>query len=172
VCFVEANRQSLQPWYLTTFGVAEQLYYALSVWEAQEELEITSVSLPFFQQFSPKITTGNYSSSSDDTFASIIESVRAFADGFIAVAATYTPADGSLTEQYSKVDGTPTSAVHLTWSYASALTAFAARNGTKVNSWGAKGLSVPKVCEGNLGPQANVTFNVVADTFWGREAFL
>jgi glucoamylase len=72
-----------------------------------------------------------------------------------------------MTEQFSKTDGTPLSAVHLTWSYASALTVFAARKGNGVPSWGAKGLVVPDVCKTNLGPQVTVTFNVEMYSKWG-----
>jgi hypothetical protein len=102
-------------------------------------------------------------------FGTITDAIEAFADGFIAINAQYTPEDGSLSEQYAKTDGTPVSAVHLTWSYASALTAFAARRGNgTVHGWGAKGLVMPSgVCHGHLGPHVTVTFNVEKDTVWG-----
>lgn len=61
----------------------------------------------------------------------------------------------------------PLSAVHLTWSYASVSTAFAARNGTLSKSWGAKGLKVPELCQSNSGPVVEATFNVVAETVFG-----
>jgi glucoamylase len=57
----------------------------------------------------------------------------------------------------------------LTWSYASALTAFAARNGTVPASWGASGLQVPSACLAYAGPTVPVTFNVVAYTQYGGE---
>ena len=81
--------------------------------------------------------------------------------------AKYTPKDGSLAEQYHRDDGRPLSAADLTWSYASALTAFAARNGTFPRSWGAKGLVVSSVCHANPGPTVQATFNVVAHTQYG-----
>lgn len=59
------------------------------------------------------------------------------------------------------------SAVDLTWSYASALTAFAARQGTIPTSWGAGGLVVPSSCSPNPGPTVQVTFNVAATTQFG-----
>ena len=84
--------------------------------------------------------------------------------------AKYTPKDGSLAEQFNRNDGKPLSAVDLTWSYAAALTAFAARNGTVLPaSWGAKGLVVPAVCQRYDGPTAQVTFRVIAYTVWGGE---
>jgi glucoamylase len=160
-----------QPWYLTTFGVAEQLYHSLNVWNAQGSLEITPVSLSFFRQFSPSVGEGKYvATSRDRTFETLTRAIRIFADDFIAVNARYTPSDGALAEQYSKKDGSPLSAAHLTWSYASSLTAFAARKGTEVKSWGAKGLVVPRVCVGNPGPQVTMIFNVEANTRFGGEA--
>ncbi|RDB14710.1 hypothetical protein Hypma_016313 [Hypsizygus marmoreus] len=159
------------PWYLTTAAVAEQLYDALTVWKNQGSLTVTNISLAFFRQFLPSITTGTYASSTS-TYTTLVNAIKNHADGFLAINAKYTPADGSLAEQYSKTNGTPLSAVHLTWSYASALTAFAARQGTLSASWGAKGLQVPTVCEGNLGPIVKVTFNVVATTVFGENIFL
>ncbi|TFY76736.1 hypothetical protein EWM64_g7278, partial [Hericium alpestre] len=132
------------PWYLTTLAVAEQLYDALTTWTAVGSLNVTDVSLAFFRQFAPSIATGIYASDTD-TYTALIPAIKDFADGFIAVVAEYTPADGSLSEQYSRSDGRPVSAVDLTWSYASALTAFEARAGIVTKSWGAKGLTVPSV---------------------------
>jgi glucoamylase len=158
---------NLQPWYLTTFAVAEQLYDALIVWGRQGSLTITDLSLPFFQQFGT-VSPGTYPSSSS-TFTNLTSSIRTFADGFLAINANYTPSNGGLAEQFSKNDGVPLSALDLTWSYASALTAFAARNGTVPASWGASGLSVPSVCQSYSGPLVAVTFNVLAYTDWGGE---
>ena len=129
------------------------------------------MSLPFFQTFDASITTGTYSSSST-AYATLTSAIRNYADGFIAIAAKYTPSNGGLSEQFSKDDGSPLSAVDLTWSYASALTVFEARNGTAFPSWGAKGLSIPNKCltqSGGSGNTVPVTFNVEATTVFGGE---
>ena len=146
--------------------MAEQLYDALIVWRAESCLTVTNISLAFFQQFLPLLAVGTYSSSST-TYTTLINAVKNYADGFLVINAKYTPADGSMAEQFSRKDGTPLSAAHLTWSYASTLSAFAARNGSVSPSWGAKGLKVPTVCESNAGPMVKATFNVVAITRWG-----
>lgn len=157
----------IQPWYLATAAVAEQLYDALIVWKQQGSLTITSTSLAFFQQFSSSVSTGTFPSSTS-TFTTITSAVQIFADGFLAINAKYTPPNGGLSEQYDKNTGSPLSAADLTWSYASALTAFAARKGLTFASWGAKGLIVPSgACEPNAGPTVQVTFNVVATTQFG-----
>lgn len=159
-----------QPWYLTTLAVAEQLYDAITVWNAQGSLNVTSLSQPFFALFQSDIAVGTYSSSSS-TFTSLVSSIKTFADGFVSVVAKYTPSNGGLAEQYSRSDGTPTSAVDLTWSYAAALTAFAARDGFVPASWGAAGLTVPSTCStgggAGSGSTVAVTFNVQATTVFG-----
>ncbi|KAI0090795.1 Six-hairpin glycosidase-like protein [Irpex rosettiformis] len=133
------------PWYLSGFAVAEQLYDALIVWNAEGFLDVTPTSLAFFQQFSDDVDIGTYADSTP-TFKLLTNAVKSFADGFIEVNAKYTPPDGSLAEQFDRNNGTPTSATDLTWSYAAALTAFAARDGFSSPSWGAKGLNVPGGC--------------------------
>jgi hypothetical protein len=154
------------PWYLSVFAVAEQLYDALIVWRAQGSLEVTSTSLAFFRQFSSSVAVGTYASSTS-TFQTLTSAIQTYADGFIAINAKFTPSNGGLSEQFDKNSGTPLSAVDLTWSYASALTAFAARNGFSSPSWGAKGLTVPSACSSNSGPTVAVTFNVQATTTFG-----
>ena len=131
----------LQPWYIATFAVAEQLYDALVTWRSIGSIQVTDTSLAFFQQFSAGIATGTYSSDNPQ-FDQLISAINSFADGFVAIAAKYTPSSGGLSEQYDKNNGVPVSAYDLTWSYASVLTAGASRSGTVPESWGANGLSV------------------------------
>ena len=159
----------IQPWYLSTFAVAEQLYDALIVWEQQQEITVTATSLAFFRQFISKITVGSYAGSTS-TYSTLITAIKDFADGFVLLNAKYTPSDGGLAEQYTRNNGSPLSAKDLTWSYASALTAFAARDGYKPSPWGAAGLVVPSVCSFNPGPTASVTFTVEAFTNPGGES--
>jgi glucoamylase len=129
-------------------------------------LTITDTSLAFFKQFSSSITTGTYLSSGS-TFQSLTSAIKTYADGFVLINAKYTPTDGALAEQYHRNVGTPLSARDLTWSYASALTAFDSRKGVGPPSWGAKGVQVPSVCLPNPGPQVLVTFKVLAYTTFG-----
>ncbi|TFL07038.1 glucoamylase [Pterulicium gracile] len=163
------------PWYLTTLAVAEQLYDALIVWKRQGSLQVTATSLPFFRTFSSGVTAGSYASNTA-TFTTLTTAVKTFADGFVSVVEKYTPANGALAEQYSRSNGTPLSATDLTWSYASALTAFAARDGYIPSSWGAAGLAVPATCERNTGGGGGntvaVTFRAQATTVFGENIFI
>jgi len=159
------------PWYLCTFAVAEQLYDALIVWDQEQNVNVTNTSLAFFRQFIPTLTTGSYAASTS-TYSTLVTSVKDFADGFVLINAEYTPSDGGLAEQYTRSGGSPLSARDLTWSYASALTAFAARDGFIPPSWGASGLTVPSSCTPNPGPTVSVSFNVQATTVIGENVFL
>lgn len=160
-----------QPWYLTTAAVAEQLYDAIIVWKAEKKIAVTDISLAFFRQFSPSLTTGTYASDTA-TYTALLDAVTAFADGFIDVIAKYTPADGALSEQYHRNNGAQLSAKDLTWSYAAILTANAAREGHAQPSWGAADVSAPSTCGTNQGPTVSVTFNVRAETVWGENIFI
>jgi glucoamylase len=159
------------PWYLSTFAVAEQLYDALLTWESVRSLNVTDISLGFFSQFLPDIDPGTYLSNSSQ-YSNLTSAIKAFADDFVQIAANYTPSDGGLAEQFDKSSGHPLSAADLTWSYASVLTLNDSYAGVKPAGWGAKGLVVPSVCVPNPGPQVNATFNVNATTFFGENIYL
>ncbi|OJD26724.1 hypothetical protein ACJ73_01894 [Blastomyces percursus] len=123
------------PWYLSTFAAAEQLFDALYQWKRLGSISITDISLPFFKDIYGSAVVGTYQSSSA-TFMSIIS------------AQAYTPDSGSLAEQFSQDDGTPLSAADLTWSYASFLTAIARRNASVPDPWGQTAASsIPKTCQ-------------------------
>ena len=151
---------------MTTFAAAEQLYDALTVWKDLRAINVTSTSLPFFQQFLPSITTGTYTSETP-VYASLTSVIRNYADEFIEVAAKYTPSNGALAEQYNRDTGVPLSAKDLTWSYAALLTANAARNGFAQQSWSASELVMPDECSGASIPNVAVTFKVGATTTFG-----
>ncbi|KAM5341263.1 hypothetical protein ACJ41O_015372 [Fusarium nematophilum] len=148
------------PWYLTTLAAAEQLYSAIYQWEKQGYVAVNQVSLPFFRDLLPNISTSTYSKNSR-TFKAIIKAVHSYADGFVGVVRTYTPRDGSLAEQFDKTTGSPKSAVHLTWSYASFLGATERRAGIVSPSWGeSRANAVPPVCERASACDSTMTFNV------------
>ena len=147
------------PWYINTAAAAEQLYDALHQWNKIGSITVTSTSLAFFKDLMPSITTGTYASSTS-TYSSLITAVREYADGYMAILETYTPSGGALAEQFSRSNGQPLSAVDLTWSYASFLTAIARRNGQVPASWGEPSAnSVPSSCSGQTanGPYATAT---------------
>ncbi|KAL1838780.1 hypothetical protein VTJ49DRAFT_2208 [Mycothermus thermophilus] len=124
------------PWYLANFAAAEQLYDAIYVWDKQGKIDVTSLSLAFFRDLVPSIQTGTYAKGSS-TYKTIVDAVFAYADGFIEVAAKYTPSNGAMAEQYDRNNGSPLSAADLTWSYAAFLGATNRRAGIVPAGWGA-----------------------------------
>lgn len=174
------------PWFLCTLGAAEQLYDALYQWSRQGKVEVTDVSLRFFQSLDNSIQKGSFPSGTS-RYTSIVNTVKTYADGFVDVAVssltpTSQPANhadpnanpknkrshamtnGSMAEQFSKYDGFQLSARDLTWSYAALLTAAMRRNSTFPAPWGeASATSVPSVCSGS---SASGTYSSVTNTAW------
>ncbi|KAK4986594.1 hypothetical protein LTR50_005204 [Elasticomyces elasticus] len=68
-------------------------------------------------------------------FNDILLAMTNYADGFVKVIETYTPANGSLSEQFNRTSGQPLSAYDLTWSYASFVTMSQRRAGQFPASW-------------------------------------
>lgn len=134
---------------------------------------------------------GTYASSSP-TFTTLTTAIKTYADGYVGIIETYTPSNGSLAEQFSRSNGSPLSAVDLTWSYASFLTAVARRSGQMPASWGELNANtVPSTCSATSAqgtystPTATaplppcttvssvaITFNVAEDTTFGETILL
>ncbi|PYH95467.1 histidine-tagged glucoamylase [Aspergillus ellipticus CBS 707.79] len=151
------------PWFLCTLAAAEQLYDALYQWDKQGSLEVTDVSLSFFQALYSSAATGTYSSSST-TYTSIVDAVKTYADGFVTFVETHAASNGSLSEQYSKTDGLELSARDLTWSYAALLTANNRRNSVVPAAWGeTSASSVPATC---VSTSATGTYSSVTIASW------
>lgn len=63
------------PWYLSNFASAEQLYDALAQWNTLGFITVDSVNLAFFQDLVPATATGTYPSDSA-TFTSLTTAVK------------------------------------------------------------------------------------------------
>ncbi|GKT62133.1 glucoamylase P [Colletotrichum tofieldiae] len=180
------------PWYLITLGAAEFLYDAIAQWNAQSQIKVDATSLPFFTDLYPSVKEGTYQKCSNisGAYASITSAVQAYADSFVEVAQKYTPANGSLAEQFNKATGTPLSARDLTWSYASFITMAERRAGLYPPSWvptsaevpatcaasSTTGLYVPAIAAGapNVTGSCTVpiTFLVNATTYYGEDLYV
>ncbi|KAK1761126.1 Glucoamylase [Echria macrotheca] len=136
------------PWYLATLAAAEQLYDAIIVWKQQGSITVNSLSLPFFRDLVPSVSTGTYGSSSS-TYTSIINAVQTYADGFMSIVDARKGPGGALPEQFDRNTGAPIAAPHLTWSYSAFLTAAARRAGKVPPSWSASTGNTISSC-GNL----------------------
>lgn len=171
-------------------AAAEQLYDALYQWEKIGAITVTPISLPFFRVFCAEIKAGTYQSSYS-TYKRITRAIRKYADGYLSIAKKYTPEDGALAEQFNRDTGIPLSAVDLTWSYASFLSATDRRAGRVPAAWDeASSIFLPGTCvasseRGEYHPPTKstpcatptptsiaVTFNVLKSTIFGQNIFL
>jgi len=148
--------------------------------------------LPFFQDLYPAVTVRKYDSGNDNSeFSQIVNAVTAYADSFVAIVEKYTPADGSLSEQFNRDTGVPLSAIDLTWSFASFVTMAQRRSGQYPASWDTRDVtSLPSVCAGTsttgvyapaiaagapnstVSCEVSVLFEVNATTYYGENIYL
>jgi len=111
--------------------------------------------------------------------------------GFVQVVQKYTPANGSLSEQYNRTSGEPLSAWDLTWCFASFVSMTQRRNGQYPASWLSNTSGpIPSTCEATsaMGTYAaataagappvstactvQVTFAVNASTTFGQNVYI
>lgn len=113
------------PWYLTTAAVAQYFWTASAEYSDAGSIAVTNTSQSFFDYFAPSanLTTGETYSSGSAEFDAVIDSLNGWGDAFMRTAKFYTPADGSLAEEYNRNTGLPQGCEDLTWSYASIITA-------------------------------------------------
>ena len=113
------------PWYLTTAAVAQYFWAASAEYTDAGSITPTNISQSFFDYFTPSanVSIGETYSSGSAEFTAVIDSLNGWGDAFMRTAKTYTPADGSLAEEYNRNTGVPQGCVDLTWSYASIITA-------------------------------------------------
>jgi glucoamylase len=177
---------------LITLAAAEFLYDAVAQWKARHSLVVDETSLSFFKDLYPDVTVREYKSgNANSPFAQIMNAITAYADSFVAVVEKYTPADGSLSEQFNRDTGVPLSANDLTWSYASFVTMAERRAGQYPESWDTRKITPPPaVCAGTSTPgvyapataagapnqtvtcTVSINFNVNATTYFGENIYL
>lgn len=115
-------------------------------WNKIGTLDVTETSLAFFKDFQSSVKTGSYPAHSQ-TYKTLTSAIRTYADGFVGLVQRYTPANGSLAEQYNRNTSVPLSANDLTWSFASFLTAAQRRISIVPGSWGEKSANTaPTTC--------------------------
>ncbi|KAI0914778.1 carbohydrate-binding module family 20 protein [Ustulina deusta] len=178
------------PWYLITASAAEYLYDAVAQWKAQGSLTIDKTSLAFFQDVYPAAQAKTYTPKGKRSeFPLILKAVTDYSESFVAVIKKYTPADGSLAEQFNKTSPfSPTSAADLTWSHAAFVSMAERRAGQYSPSWisaegsttvpeqctsgSTKGAYAPATAAGaphvNVTCTSNVRFEANATTYYGE----
>lgn len=117
------------PWYLCTLAFSQLMYSAANDFSNAGSITVTSISKPFWDYFAPEVglSVGTYSKQGGH-LQKAVKALEGWGDAFTRTVKYYTPADGSLTEEYNRDTGKPQGAADLTWSYASLLTAAFARS--------------------------------------------
>lgn len=136
------------PWVLTTSAMAELCFRVAKKFEKQGAIQITKTNLPFFKLAlthlktvkRPKwrpgqiiLATKEYSKKPEPDFQNIVLALTQMGQDFLDRIAIHAPENQRLSEQIDRHSGFMLSADNLTWSYASVLTALAARD--ELKSW-------------------------------------
>ncbi|KAN0061885.1 hypothetical protein ACQY0O_005879 [Thecaphora frezii] len=116
------------PWFICTLSSAEVLNVAIAAFTKQGSVTVTSISLPFFQQFVPGLAAGTYGSSSSQ-YASILSGLKTMSTGFVDIVQSHSWTNGSLNEEFNRNTGFNQGARDLTWSYAAFVSNDAAGKG-------------------------------------------
>jgi glucoamylase len=106
-------------WYITTLGAAEFYYRLAEALSGGAALAETHDNEDFIRRLTRLAAA--------DASHPLTEGALQRGDAFMRTVHAFTPADGSLSEQFSQADGAQTSARHLAWSYAAFITAASAR---------------------------------------------
>ncbi|KAL1610638.1 glycoside hydrolase 15 protein [Paraconiothyrium brasiliense] len=139
-------------WYPPTLAAAELLYASLYAYTKFGSITIGDTSLPFWTPIYAPARTGLFRNNASDpsevsTYNALYTAMKSYADGFVEVVLSSLPKNGSLSEQFSKVDGKPLGARHFSWSYGAWLSMMDRREGRVPASWNALGAShVPSNC--------------------------
>ena len=129
--------------YSSTFNVAEQIFDALNTWDLIGGLNITEVSLKFFQQFDDQVPVGTYNKGSA-TYNNMTTAIRAWAGNTLISLEGRTPSNLVLPLILDKTNGQPEAPWGALRSEVAVLGAHNAYNGVLPPSW-AQGGHYPKV---------------------------
>ncbi|KAH9963444.1 Six-hairpin glycosidase-like protein [Lactifluus volemus] len=123
------------PQFFASFNAAEQLYYALTTWDMIGHIDVTPVSLKFWQQFDTRVEVKRYEKGTRG-YKALITYTRYWANKIVMQLAKATPEDYVLVECIDKVTGGPYGPRGMIRSLAAALGVINAWIGLKPPNWG------------------------------------
>jgi hypothetical protein len=135
---------SLQVQYFASFNVAEQIFDALITWDKIGQLEVTRVSLKFFQQIDKGVKIGTYAKRSK-TYKQLTATLKKWAENTLLSLAQRTPPDLVLPLVMNKTSGEPMPPRGALRSQVAVLGAHNAYNGVIPPSWANGGPGSGKV---------------------------
>ena len=123
------------PWYLTTIAFAEFYFRLATAFSQDDKILITKLNSNFFNSLfryenirGPYLSAGAILIRKDPRYDEILNLLKWKGDNYLRRVRMHTPANGSFSEQFSRLDGHQVSAYDLTWSFASFLSTIKARN--------------------------------------------
>jgi glucoamylase len=141
--YLEDQLYGGQVQYAITFNVAEQVFDALNTWDLIGSLNITDVSLKFFQQFDDQVPLGTYNKGSA-TYDKMTSTMKTWAENTLISLEGRTPSDLILPLIMNKTTGQPEPPLGALRSQVAVLGAHNAYNGVVPPSW-AHGGNYPKM---------------------------
>ncbi|KAF3912754.1 Glucoamylase [Dactylellina cionopaga] len=117
------------PWFLTTAAMAELFYNAAAEFTEAGSITVTPTTEKFWKYFAPpaEFKLNRRYTSGSHTFKEAVRALQGWGDMWIRTIKYWAPKDGRFPEEFDREDGRPVGAKDLTWSYASFITAGAAR---------------------------------------------
>ena len=125
------NQNTGNPWFLSTFALAEFYYRCAAEWESKEKFTVTATNaswihrLKIFRRL--KIEPNEVIHSWDPRFYAVIRGLKQLGDDYMRRGRFHADPKGAMSEQFNRNSGYMQSAEELTWSHASLLTAAWAR---------------------------------------------
>ncbi|KAI9457901.1 Six-hairpin glycosidase-like protein, partial [Russula earlei] len=132
--FLEEKVFGGHPQYFATLHASEQLFDALITWDLIGGLQVTDVSLKFFQQFDPNIEIGTYDKGSD-IYESLTYAITICAEEILLFLADHMPDDYVLPMGIDGATGEPLGPRGVLHSLVSAFGVYDAYNGMIPPSW-------------------------------------
>jgi glucoamylase len=115
------------PWFICTQAISEILYITAQHYKTtSHSINITPSTLSFWTKVHPKATIGTFERGQAQ-FEGLMKGLWQMADGYLAVCEEYVGKNDSMDEQIERSKGVMRGARELSWSYASFLSAYAAR---------------------------------------------
>jgi glucoamylase len=119
------------PWFLMTNAFAEYYYRVASLYRKNQAIEVSATVANWIAGLpngaSINLMAGASIASSDPRFETILAVLKNHGDQFFARTELYSDPNGNMSEEIDRNTGAMTGAANLTWSHASILTAFWAR---------------------------------------------
>jgi len=117
------------PWFLCTSSVAEVLYRTHLHLKTTGSLRTSDRGLPFWKALvlNHEVKADTLYKKGDAVFEQALVRLKTVGDSFLAVVRTHADSEGSMSEQFDRVNGFMRGATDLTWSYGAFLQAVRAR---------------------------------------------